>query len=263
MTKGGKVMKRIPRGKLFLSGMDPIAVRIARQGKIGLEATEFSYAENMKDRKMLFSLEKQAKGLPALWLHAPFAEMAPCAIDPLIRQVIVIRFQRVIYLAGRLNAEGIVFHGGFIPHVYYPEWYVTQSVSFWRAFLREVPKNLTLALENVMEPSPDTLVEIVKQVNSPQLRLCLDVGHANTYVSKVPPMDWIEPMAPWLAHFHLHNNYGGEDLHNSLWDGTIPMQALLEKAQALCPDASYTIETQDVLPSLRWLKGIEEKDDEP
>ena len=256
-------MKRIPREKLFLSGMDPSAARIAKQEDVGLEATEFTYAVNLKEKQMISSLEARTEGLPALWLDAPFAEMAPCAIDPLIRQVTILRFQRMFYLCKRLNAEGVVFHGGFIPHVYYPEWYVSQSVSFWKELLRGVPKNLTFALENVMEPSPDTLVEIVKNVNHPQLRLCLDVGHANTFASKVPPMDWIEPMAPWLVRFHLHNNYGEDDLHNSLWDGTIPMQALLEKAQALCPDAGYTIETRDALPSLRWLEGIEEKDDKP
>ena len=62
--------------------------------------------------------------------------------------------------AQALGIRRMVFHGGFIPHVYFPEWYVEQSVLFWRDFLQEVPPDFVLALENVMEPSPDTLVSI-------------------------------------------------------------------------------------------------------
>ena len=91
-----------------------------------------------------------------------------------------------------------------------------QSVWFWREFLRDVPADMTLALENVMEPSPETLVSIAAQIDDPRLGLCLDVGHANTCVSETPPMDWIAPMAPWLRHVHLHNNQGDTDLHAPL-----------------------------------------------
>ena len=102
----------------------------------------------------------------------------------------------------------MVCHGGFIPHVYYPEWYVEQSVLFWRALLDKLPENMTIALENVMEPSPETLVQIASGVDDPRLGLCLDVGHANTCVSDTPPLEWIAPMSPWLRHVHLHNNLG-------------------------------------------------------
>ena len=57
----------------------------------------------------------------------------------------------------------------------------------------DVPADMTLALENVMEPSPETLVSIAAQIDDPRLGLCLDVGHANTCVSETPPMDWIVP----------------------------------------------------------------------
>ena len=95
-------------------------------------------------------------------------------------------------------------------------------------------------------------------MDDPRLRLCLDVGHANTEISRTPPLEWLEPMAPWLRHFHLHNNFGGWDLHNPLGEGTVPMVQLLEAAQRLCPAASFTIETQSCAASLAWLKKVGE-----
>ena len=147
----------------------------------------------------------------------------------------------------------VVLHGGFIPHVYFPEWYVEQSVLFWRDFLQEVPPDFVLALENVMEPSPDTLVSITAGVDDPRLGLCLDVGHANTCVSRTPPLDWIAPMAPYLRHVHLHNNRGQDDLHAPLDEGTVPMGEIIGAVLEQAPRATFTIENQDALPSLRWL----------
>ena len=128
-----------------------------------------------------------------------------------------------------------------------------QSVLFWRDFLQEVPPDFVLALENVMEPSPDTLVSIAAGVGDPRLGLCLDVGHANTCVSRTPPLDWIAPMAPYLRHVHLHNNRGQDDLHSPLDEGTVPMQEVIGAVLEQAPRATFTIENQDALPSLRWL----------
>ena len=63
-----------------------------------------------------------------------------------------------------------------MPQVYFPEWYVEQSVIFWRDFLRQLPPDMTIALENVMEPEPRLLAEIARQVDDPRLGLCLDVA---------------------------------------------------------------------------------------
>ena len=83
-----------------------------------------------------------------------------------------------------------------MPQVYFPEWYVEQSVLFWREFLRQLPQDMTVALENVMEPQPRLLAEIARQVDDPRLGLCLDIGHANTFVSRVPPLESGGPHGP-------------------------------------------------------------------
>lgn len=239
--------------KLYISGMDDRAPSLARRWRLGYETITFCYAPMLDDGTALPRAQRLTDGIDRLWLHAPFAELIPCAIDPLVRQTAQHRFRQTLAAAQKLGIRQVVLHGGFIPHVYFPEWYVEQSVLFWRDFLLEVPPDFVLALENVMEPSPDTLVSIAAGVDDPRLGLCLDVGHANTCVSRTPPLDWIAPMAPYLRHVHLHNNRGQEDLHAPLDEGTVPMQEVIGAVLEQAPRATFTIENQDALPSLRWL----------
>lgn len=246
-------MARSLKDKLYLSGMDGQAAALARQWHVGYEITAFSYAPMLDAPETAERVRRDMAGVERFWLHAPFAELSPCAIDPLVRQVVEKRLLQAAETASSLGVTRMVCHGGFIPHVYFPEWYVEQSVLFWRALLDKLPKGMTLALENVMESSPETLVQIAAGVDDPRLSLCLDVGHANTCVSTTPPLEWIAPMSPWLRHVHLHNNEGDTDLHQPLGEGSIPMEAVLDAVLREAPEATFTIENQDCLPSLVWL----------
>ena len=103
-----------------------------------------------------------------------------------------------------------------------------------------------------METEPHWLLDIVKGVEDPCLRLCLDVGHVNAY-SQIPVMDWLKEWAPYLSHFHIHNNDGSWDTHSALDCGTIPMCELLMQAEKICPNATFTLELMEAEPSVRWL----------
>ena len=240
--------------RLYLSGIDGRAAELARENGLGLEIAAFCYAPNLEDRTVVDAVRRDMAGVERFWFHAPFAELAPCAIDPLVRQVTEKRYCQAADMARDLGVRQLVIHGGFVPQVYFPEWYVEQSVLFWREFLRQLPQDMTIALENVMEPQPRLLVEIARQVDDPRLGLCLDIGHANTFVSRVPPLEWVAPMAPWLRHVHLHNNAGHDDLHDPLGQGTMAMEQVLDTILELCPAATFTLENQDCGPSLAWLR---------
>lgn len=242
------------RSRLHLSGMDGQAAALAREWGLGFEITEFCWAPRLEQPDAMALVRRQIEGARHLWLHAPFAELAPCAIDPLVRDAALHRFRQTIETARALGVTRLVVHGGFIPLVYFPEWFVEQSVLFWRELLADVPESMVLAVENVMEPGPEMLVEIVRQVEDPRLGLCLDVGHANSRVSETPPLDWISPMAPYLRHVHLHNNDGDMDLHQSLGEGSVPMEAVLDTVLTDCPQATFTIENLLCSPSVSWLE---------
>ena len=61
-------------------------------------------------------------------------------------------------------------------------------------------------------------------------------------------------MAPYISHFHIHNNTGGWDTHNALDDGEIEMLPLLEKSLELCPDATFSVESVALERSAQWLR---------
>ena len=241
------------REKLHLSGIDSAAAQLACRYALGFEVTAFCMAAALEDSAAVSAAEAETVDIARRWLHAPFAELHPCAIDPLVRDIAVKRYRQTIAMARRLGIRRIVIHDGYVPFVYFPEWFVEQSVLFWRELLADVPESMVLAVENVMEPGPEMLVQIAEQVNDPRLGLCLDVGHANASTSKTPPLAWIAPMAPWLRHVHLHNNAGDWDLHDPLGKGTIPMEQVLDTLLEQCQAATYTIENQDCAPSLDWL----------
>ena len=239
--------------RLYLSGIDSRAAELARENGLGLEIAAFCYAPNLEDRTVVDAVRRDMAGVERFWFHAPFAELAPCAIDPLVRQVTEKRYRQAVDLARELGVRRLVIHGGFVPQVYFPEWYVEQSVLFWRDFLRQLPQDMTVALENVMEPDETMLLEILRQVDSPQLKLCLDLGHANTAASRKPPVQWLRACAPYLSHVHLHNNDGVRDLHAPLDQGAMDIAGLLGELSALCPRATVTLELGTCRQSVQWL----------
>lgn len=238
----------------YLSTIAEDAAPVAREYGLGLEIAEYCTAWNMDERfaetdaLVLTKLE----GIQKRILHAPFNELFPCAIDPRARALAQDRYRQALALAQCYGADKVVIHGGYNPWLYYPQWYVEQSIAFWRDFIGEVPETMEICLENVLEETPQMLLDILDATEDPRLGLCLDVGHVNAY-SPQPPMAWLEQCARHIRHFHMHNNLGDWDSHSALMEGSIPMAELLQRANVLCPEASVTMELRETAPSIRWL----------
>lgn len=235
---------------LFLSTTASDASSVARQYGLGLEIAEFCTAWNMDDKfpESDALVRQKLEGSKHCVLHAPFNELFPCAIDRKARQLAAYRYRQAIALAKRYGAETVIIHGGYNPKIYYPVWYVEQSILFWKEFLQEDP-GIQIVLENVLEDDPAMLLDIVCGVDVPRLQMCLDVGHVNAY-SGVSVMDWLERCAPCIRHFHIHNNDGSWDTHSPLCNGNIPIKELLLRAQVLCPEANFTLELMDAASSV-------------
>ena len=242
------------RERLYLSTIDPKAGSLARRYGLGVEIAAFCTARNMDEglSEAEEALETTLCGISRRMFHGPFNELFPCAIDPMARELARYRYRQAIALAERYHAQKIVIHGGYIPRVYFPEWFEEQSILFWKEFLPEIPKGMTVCLENVLEPSPQMLLAVVQAVNDERLRLCLDVGHANAY-SEISAMEWLEESTAFLSHLHIHNNDGTGDTHSPLYEGSIPIKELLDRAWTLCPEVTGTLELPDSEPTICWL----------
>jgi sugar phosphate isomerase/epimerase len=242
--------------RLFVSTMaDERGAAIARTYGLGLEEADFCYAPDMDDLPHTLPPVREAmRGVERFTFHMPYSELTPAAVDPLVLDVTRRRYQQAFELAyGLLGIKRIIVHSGYTPRVYFKEWFVPRSVEFWKSFLSDKPSDVLFCLENVMEDEPQLDYDVVDGVGDSRLRLCLDVGHANSLVSNVPWQTWLEADAPLLAHFHLHNNNGDQDLHNPLGDGALPMRDLLLRAIELCPEATFTMELRQPQSSIDWL----------
>ena len=242
------------KSKLYLSTIADDAPETARKYGVKLEIAEYCTAWNMDDEfpETDRSVREKLTGIPGSLLHGPYNELFPCAIDRRARALAADRYRQAIALAKGYGCEKVILHGGYNPWIYYPVWYVEQSVEFWREFLREDP-GVEVVLENVLETEPQWLLDIVRAVDDERLKLCLDIGHVNAY-SHVSVFEWLESWSPYLSHFHIHNNDGTRDQHNGLFEGSIPILEFLDRAEALCPGATYTLELMEAEPSMGWLK---------
>ena len=237
--------------QLYLSTIADDAAETAQAFGLGIELAQFCLAETMENtpQEVAESLTASLR-VPRRVFHVPFAELCPAAIDPLVRAVTKKRYLQAAALAKRYGASKMVVHSGFIPLVYYPEWYAPQAADFWRGMLEETD-GVTFCVENVLEESPDVLLRTVELVGDARLRVCLDVGHALCQSGELAP--WLDALAPYLSHVHLHNNSGVHDEHRALFDGALDMAALIRQLERLAPQATYTLEVFSARPSVEWL----------
>ena len=149
----------------------------------------------------------------------------------------------------------MVVHSGYAPQMYFPEWFVPKSIEFWRDFVRELPEDFEMLLENVLDVRPEHIRDVCDGVDDPRLRICLDVGHANAY-SEVPVEDWIAMLGGRIAHVHLHNNDGSRDAHAPLNAGIMDIVHILELLDKYAPEAEICIESVDAVSCLKTLEEI-------
>ena len=232
-------------------------VSLALPGGFGLELTEYTRSENLGNDFAQTDLivRKKLSAVPKAILHAPYNEMFPCAFDDGIKQLAWDRFERAVEIALGYGIKKIVFHTGYLFYLYYPAWFVPQTAIFWNKFLKTHPGDYEVCLENVYEETPDIQYDLIQRIKDPRARLCLDIGHANC-MGGPPVREWIKKLAPYLSHYHIHDNMGPpHDYHYALGKGNMPLEEILSLARELTPKATYTLETMDQVTSLDWLKA--------
>lgn len=174
-------------------------------------------------------------------LHGMFFDLSVAAKDPAIREISRKRFCQSFEIGKAMGAKIIVFHSGnkCMKHFISQEIFKESSISFWKEFIKKFEDaGMTAVIENVHEPYPNMILDIVKEVNSPNLGVSLDTGHANLF-SKISISDWIKNYKPYLKHMHIHNNSRDNDSHNSLLEGTLNFKEIIS-----------TIKKEDIKPMI-------------
>lgn len=243
------------RELIHLATLSPDVDALTKAHGLGLELDEFCTAVNMDrdfdrwDALVRAHLDHGRRFV----LHAPFAELSPCAVDPLVREVALHRFKQAAALCTRYGVSRMVVHSGYIPRVYFPVWFVEQASAFFRELLSTLPDSLELLIENVLESDPQMLMDMVGAIGDPRAKICLDVGHAHVQ-SRLSPSRWLEILTPKLAHLHLHDNDGSFDAHLPPGQGTVGFPDVLREIHSTAPRATLTFECPDAAGCIDALK---------
>lgn len=241
--------------RLYMSTVCAGDTEMAEKYGLGLEIAEYCTAFNMDTyfAETDKTVRKKMESAGHFTFHFPFNELCPAAIDPLVVEITERRYLQALDVAEKYGITRLVVHSGYVPLVYYKEWFTEKSIEFWKRFLGKLDKDVIFCYENVMEDSPDMLYDIVSEVNDERFGLCLDVGHAATIVSNTHPREWLKKYGGRLYHMHIHNNDGKMDYHNPLGDGVLDMKELIDMGQAY-DKVTFTIESLDGEKSCAWLK---------
>lgn len=184
---------------------------------------------------------------PALTLHAPFMDMNPGAVDPMVRSVTQVRFRQLLNAAAILKPRAAVFHAAYDRWRYSgrKDIWLEYSLDTWHKVMDSASKiGLRVAVENVFDEDPGALHMLIEKIGSPDFGFCFDTGHFNLF-STVSMEQWFENLGKSLIEVHLHDNDGTADSHWALGRGDIDFQQFFQLMRTHSPKPVYTIEAHD------------------
>jgi sugar phosphate isomerase/epimerase len=187
-----------------------------------------------------------AHGL-ACTIHTPFMDLNPGSEELLLREATRHRFRQVIAAAAILNPRVMVFHPGYDRWRYGEKQnvWLRHSLDTWSEVLALTePIGCTVAVENIFEEEPSTLLTLLEEVNHPRFRHCFDVGHWNLFHA-VGLDEWFAALGPWIAESHIHDNRGRRDDHAPIGEGSIDFPRFFDLMTRHAPDAAWTIEAHN------------------
>lgn len=192
-------------------------------------------------------------------VHAPFFDLSPGAMEPMVREVTRRRLTQSLQAAARLGAHLMVVHPGY-DRWRYPNlaatWADHAAATFAPLVALAEQYDCRLALENIYEESPETLVALVEQLDSPWFGHCFDIGHWRLF-GRLSQERWLAVVAGRLLHLHLHDNRGVNDDHLPVGEGLIDFAPLFTALAGMPNMPSLTLEAHDPEQLQRSLANLD------
>jgi sugar phosphate isomerase/epimerase len=83
------------------------------------------------------------------------------------------------------------------------------------------------------------MIYFFENIDSPAIRFCLDIGHANM-TGEI--FEFINQCGKWLGYVHIHDNMGVHDDHLGYKQGTVPWNRVLKVLLKFGFSGPYVIE---------------------
>lgn len=167
-------------------------------------------------------------------LHAPFHDLNLATMNDGIRKEVVRQHKECIETARYLDSSIVVVHPGFIASRKFERKMPFKAMVENLIEITEAAENagVKLCLENLSSKEKAMCVEtyeieeVLDRVNSDNLKVTLDVAHANT--TKSGPLHYVRELKDEIVHLHVSDNTGSDD-HLSIGQGNIDFEGVLQE----------------------------------
>jgi len=242
-------------------------IDLAVEFGLGLELMAFAYPDVLDGnwKHTMHTYRSILRHVPGpLTIHGPFMDLVGGSPDTRINEVAIQRYQHTIHIAAELEIPLVVFHANFIGSLHnipYREGWHHRNVPFWRSIAEHARQNgVTIALENMWEFDPHIIGDLLREIDHPNFKACLDIGHASLFSdSGWTLQEWIDGISPWLIHTHMNNNNGRIDEHRGLgWEqGVLDYNDILPRLRDLPIQPNMVLEmwhVKEMRDSLRYFE---------
>lgn len=192
-------------------------------------------------------------------VHAPLSDVNIGSVHEPMRRAAVAQVSETISVCRDLDIRLVTIHPGFVQGIGFLDR--SRALEKTKESVREIAAcarehSVEVVLENMpanINATCTTAQELLEVAEGAGLRICFDMGHANTSGQTEAML----ALADRFGNVHLHNNEGQWDQHNVIDEGT----GDLEKVVRVLRDSyrgNIVIESTDLESGLRS-KGILER----
>lgn len=213
--------------------------------------------DTYQEKEVKLLSETLQKNQLEVTLHGPFMDLSPGGVDRKIKEVTMDRFKKTVELAKIFRPKMIIFHPG------YEKWkfdgnvklWLDSSLRTWKPLVEEAEAlNLTIAIENTFEESPDPIKSLLMEIPSSHFRFCFDTGHHYIF-SKTPLPTWLESLGEYLSEVHLHDNHQEMDEHLPIGEGGFDFKLFFRILSQMGLNPLFTIEPHEEAHLWRGLEA--------
>ena len=241
----------------------------------GYPSTPWPWEDNLMWRSLADDLNRYQ----IVGAHFPIQDLNLISGNPNIRAASLDCYKRSIQRSGDLGIHYGVLH---LKGERYGLSDTEQKSLFVESLVElaaEAEKNgLMLYIENAVLNGPavvklDNLVEVVRSLNSPQVRLLVDIGHANIRVTNESGVKnhlfgsygtldkFLDQAKDFISAFHLHSNNGISDQHYPLAKSKRKIHSLRQflsddSRTVMILEANFGDDPSRAESDWNWLQGL-------
>ena len=180
-------------------------------------------------------------------IHAPFMDVNIASLQDHSRLNSIEQIKSSIDLANEINAEAVVVHPGLIPFLankyFRDEVFETANESMIEIAAYGDDLGVMTTFENM--PTFESMIyenmnDLNEFLSSNGLYMTLDVGHANHAGYSADEM-----IFDCIKHVHIHDNFGDDDSHLPLGEGSIELKRVVNNLESKNYDGIYILEVND------------------